>query len=164
VETQFAPGSKVRTAPKTPRSKRVVPLPAVTAEALALHMAEYPPGDDGTLFMTRLGTSYRSDYYGTIIKKAVTNSGLPEDTTSHSLRHHYASILIGGGESVVAVAERLGHSTAQTVLQVYAHLLHGSEDKTRSVIDQAWSSSSGLKPGPTRATWNEPPAQSPKTH
>ncbi len=69
IEWQLAPGSKVRTAPKTSRSTRTIPLPQVVAEALSMHLSEFP------------------------------------------LRHHYASVLLAQGESVVAVAERLGITT-----------------------------------------------------
>ena len=40
----------------------------------------------------------------------------PESKTSHDLRHDYASVLLAQGESVVAVAERLGHHNASLVL------------------------------------------------
>ena len=42
------------------------------------------------------------------------------------------------GESVVAVAERLGHEDASLVLSTYGHLMPGSDDRTRSAIDSAW--------------------------
>lgn len=65
---------------------------------------------------------------------------LPADTTSHALRHHYASVLLAAGESVVAVAERLGHDDATLVLTTYGHLMPDSESRTRKAIDSAWSS------------------------
>jgi len=43
------------------------------------------------------------------------------------------------GESVVAVAERLGHHNAALVLSTYGHLMPDSEDRTRQAIDDAWS-------------------------
>ena len=139
VEFQFAPQSKVRTDPKTPRSKRTIPLPQITVEALAAHLAQFPAGQDGTLFITRQETPYRHDYYGSVLfQRARAKARLPEGTTPHALRHHYASELIGAGESVVTVADRLGHTNASTVIQVYAHLLQGSEDNTRRAIDNAW--------------------------
>jgi integrase len=139
VEWQIAPGSKVRSEPKTPRSRRTVPLPQMVAEALAEHIAAFPPGGDGTLFTTRTDEPYRHDYYGTIIfQKAVARAGLAAGTTSHDLRHHYASVLLAAGESVVAVAERLGHENATLVLKTYGHLMPDSEDRTRRAIDDAW--------------------------
>ncbi len=88
----------------------------------------------------RNGTPYRHDYYGTrIFSEAVAKAGLPVSTTSHDLRHHYASVLLAQGESVVAVAERLGHHNASLVLSTYGHLMPDSEDRTRRAIDNAWS-------------------------
>ena len=140
VEWQFAPQSKVRTDPKTPRSRRTVPLPHVVADALARHIESFPPDADGTIFTTRFGEPYRHDYYGTtIFRAAVTAGGLPSGTTSHALRHHYASVLLAAGESVVAVAERLGHENATLVLKTYGHLMPDSEDRTRRAVDEAWA-------------------------
>lgn len=142
IEWQLAPGQKSRSAPKTRRSVRSVPLPQVVAEALSAHIAIHPPGPDGTLFTTRFGTPYRHDYYGTrIFAEAVARAGLPASTTSHDLRHHYASVLLLQGESVVAVAERLGHHNASLVLSTYGHLMPDSEDRTRRAVDTAWSTS-----------------------
>lgn len=70
--------------------------------------------------------------------RAVSEAGLPQGTTSHDLRHHYASVLLAAGESVVAVAERLGHEDASLVLSTYGHLLPDSDDRTRSAVDAAW--------------------------
>ncbi len=53
-------------------------------------------------------------------------------------RHHYASVLLAAGESVAAVAERLGHENAQLVLTTYGHLMPDSEDRTRRAVDDAW--------------------------
>lgn len=141
VEWQIAPGSKVRSDPKTRRSRRTLPLPQVVADALAIHMVAFPPGADGSLFTTRFGTPYRHDYYGAqIFVRAAKRAGLPAGTTPHDLRHHFASVLLAGGESVVAVAERLGHENATLVLSTYGHLMPDSEGRTRRAIDIAWSS------------------------
>lgn len=140
IESQLAPGEKSRRAPKTPRSTRTIPLPQVVAEALSRHLAQFPAAEDGTLFTTRFGTPYRHDYYGTrIFGEAVTRAGLPSSTTSHDLRHHYASVLLAQGESVIVVAERLGHHNASLVLSTYGHLMPDSEDRTRRAVDNAWA-------------------------
>jgi integrase len=68
-----------------------------------------------------------------------TSTALPPGTTSHDLRHHYASVLLHAGESVIAVAERLGHRNANLVLSVYGHLLPDSEERTRKALDGAWN-------------------------
>jgi integrase len=54
IEWQFAPQSKIRSEPKTRRSRRVVPLPQVVSTAVKEHIARFPPASDGTLFTTPL--------------------------------------------------------------------------------------------------------------
>jgi integrase len=68
----------------------------------------------------------------------VASAGLPVGTTSHDPRHHFASLLLAAGESVIAVAERLGHDDASLVLSTYGHLMPDSEDWTRRAVDAAW--------------------------
>jgi integrase len=146
IEWQFTQGSKgERSEPKTPRSKRIIPLPRVVAEALASHLTASPAAEDGTIFTTGKGAPLGHVYYGhNLMGRAVTKAGLPKGTTSHDLRHHYASVLLAAGESVVAVAERLGHEDASLVLSTYGHLMPDSDDRTRSAIDAAWDTASAL--------------------
>jgi integrase len=100
----------------------------------------FPAAADGSIFSTKTGAVYRHDYYGAqIFAAAVRKAGIPAGTTTHDLRHHYASVLLHAGESVVAVAERLGHENASLVLSTYGHLMPDSEERTRRVIDEAWS-------------------------
>lgn len=118
-----------------------MPLPQVVAEALSRHIEDFPPPEDGTLFTTRFGAPYRHDYYGTrIFSEAVRAAGLPPSTTSHDLRHHYASVLLAQGESVIAVAERLGHHNAGLVLSTYGHLM-----RTRRIGPAARSTMPGRR-------------------
>ncbi len=79
--------------PKTPRSRRVLPLPSVVADALAAHLAAYPPGADGWLFTSSTGASWGHARYGAQLwGGARRRAALPEGTTTHDLRHHYASV------------------------------------------------------------------------
>ena len=125
----------------SPRSRRALPLPEVVGKALAAHIAEFPPTEDGSLFTTANGNLYRHEHDGArIFAPSVKKAELLAGTTSHALRHHYASVLLAAGESVVAVAERLGHENAALVLKTYGHLMPDSEDRTRRAIDDAWTS------------------------
>lgn len=155
VEHQLADRTRQRVDPKTPRSRRTVPLPAAVATALSAHMAEFPPLDDGSLFYGHNRRPYAHTMYGSRIfavavrRLAATDPTFPARTTTHDLRHHYASVLLAAGESVVAVAERLGHDDAGMVLRVYGHLMPDTEDRTRRAIDEAWSAA--LRPAATEA-------------
>lgn len=123
---------------KTPRSVRDVPLPAVVADGIAAHLTEFP-SLSGYLFTAARGRPWwQMDYTNRFFRPAVAASGLPDGTTTHDLRHHYASVLLAAGESVVGVAERLGHENGTLVLTTYGHLLPDSEERTRRALDEAW--------------------------
>jgi len=136
--------------PKRRASRRQLPLPQVAADALAAHLAAYPPfprevvcRDAGRtwtesvelVFTTERGTPVRRNKFSTIWRPAVEAAGLPQGTTFHDLRHFYASLLIAHGESVKVVQARLGHATAAETLDTYAHLWPDSEDRTRAAVD-----------------------------
>ena len=81
VEFQTTPDGKYRVPPKTPRSRRNLPLPEVVGRAVAAHIAEFPPTDDGSLFTTANGNLYRHDHYGArIFAPAVKKAELPAGT------------------------------------------------------------------------------------
>jgi integrase len=154
VEWQLTQDGKHRVSPKTPRSRRTLPLPTVVAETLAAHISEFSPAEDGSLFTTTSGNLYRQEHFGArVFKPAAKSAGLPPGVTSHDLRHHYAPVLLAAGESVVAVAERLGHENATLVLKTYGHLMPDSEDRTRRAIDTAWSTSDGPQTAQAPSRW-----------
>jgi integrase len=129
--TDFAP-------PKSTRSRRTIPLPDLVLQALSQHLAVYP--SDGLVFTNTEGRPVRQNSFAVTFRAAARRAGL-EGVTFRDLRHHYASLLIHGGESVKAVQARLGHSSASITLDVYSHLWPDSEDRTRNAIDDAWGRS-----------------------
>ncbi len=133
-EPSFAP-------PKSRASVRVVPLPDIALEALAEHVRAYPPGDHDLIFTDTAGRPLRRNRFGEIWRTAADAAGLPARTGCHALRHYYASVLIRGGESVKVVQARLGHASPVETLEVYAGLWPDDDDRTRSVIDAAFSAS-----------------------
>lgn len=129
---------------KTHGSRRTVPMPSLVGMALAEHVRKFPTEENGFLFPMRrglfVGQPMRRNGYGAKhFKLAVRAAGLPADTTTHDLRHHFASVLLAAGESVIAVAERLGHDDASLVMSTYGHLMPDQEDRTRKAIDGAWA-------------------------
>lgn len=128
VREQLHPRHRERMPLKTPWSARTVPLPDVALGALAAHLASRPAGE--WVFADGEGRPFLHGRYA----KALARHGV----TSHDFRHHYASVLLAAGESVVTVARRLGHKDASLVLQVYGHMLPDSEERTRKAVDTAW--------------------------
>jgi integrase len=73
------------------------------------------------------------------LKSLLKQAGLPETITLHTLRHTCATMLLDAGESVVNVAELLGHKNANTTLGIYAHVVkasqaRGVEDLSRRLL------------------------------
>ena len=56
VEWQLTQDGKHHKSPKTPRSRRTVPLPTVVAETLAAHISEFARAEDGSLSPRPAGT------------------------------------------------------------------------------------------------------------
>jgi len=121
--------------PKTDASDRTIPLPTVVIDALAAHLAAYPPLEDGLVFVNDVGRPIRRTSFGDIWRPAVMAAGAPHGTGFHELRHYYASLLIRHGESVKVVQARLGHKSATETLDTYSHLWPDSDDQTRQAID-----------------------------
>lgn len=152
VETQIPPDGTVREDPKTPLSKRPIPLPQFAAEALAAHIAACAPLEDGSLFYSTRKRLWGTSHYGKVFAAAAIHAGLPEGTTTHDLRHHFASVLLHEGESVVAVAELLGHKDANLVLKTYGHLMPDSGERTRQMLEGAWGNADQVRTsGSTKA-------------
>ena len=68
------------------------------------------------------------NFLTTKFHRVITNSNLP-NVRFHDLRHSVASNLLAQGFSVVQVQEWLGHGSAATTLNIYAHV-----DKTSKKV------------------------------
>lgn len=102
--------------PKRKASQRDVPVPRVLVEALAAHLAAFPPvtremvcrdeaGRTWTevvelVFTTERGDPLNRSRFGDLWRRAIAEAGLAASVTYHDLRHFYASLLIDHGESV----------------------------------------------------------------
>ena len=73
--------------------------------------------------------------------KPACRAALPDHPTLrwHDLRHTFVSLLIAQGVNVKAIAAQAGHSSAAFTLDVYGHLMPGSDDELRQALSAAWS-------------------------
>ncbi|MBO0608816.1 tyrosine-type recombinase/integrase [Myceligenerans salitolerans] len=145
-------GVRVFALPKNEKT-REVPLPAEVAREVKAHMAKYPPvavtlpwkDVDGDPVTARLILT--NSRHNAMIGSVVTRDLWPPALTAvkirpgrengcHMLRHVYASTLLHHGESIKALSEYLGHSSAGFTLRVYTHLMPGSAERTRRAVDE----------------------------
>jgi len=98
------------------RKQRVIPvLPAVRAAvADYLRACPYRPERDGPLFVGARGGPLNPRLVQRQVAALRGFLGLPETATPHSLRHSFATHLLGGGGDLRAIQELLGHASLST--------------------------------------------------
>lgn len=106
------------------RREDVLPLPAITAEAIAAYLKhERPKTRNRAVFVRHVAPRDEpvgADLVRKTIRRAYARAGLPY-TRSHLLRHTMANRLLAGGSSLKEVADVLRHRSLNTTM-VYAKL------------------------------------------
>lgn len=138
---------------KTRRSRRVVPMPVMVADALRAHCEAFPPvvqevGDcDGRtvhrtalVFTRRDGSPANANNVRQPFNRARDAVGLGSSVCFHVLRHTYASLLIASGTHLMVIRDRMGHASIKVTADIYGHLYPAEDDRTRAAIDDAFSS------------------------
>ena len=113
--------------------ERVVPLGRAAAEAIERYLNECRPRLQKkpceTVFLSRTGRPLERIALWMLVEKYGRSSGLLKNISPHTLRHCFASHLLGGGADLRVVQELLGHSDINTT-QVYTHV---DSDRLKSV-------------------------------
>ncbi len=124
-----APGGRtVLTSPKTPKSKRDVPLPRFLTEELEDYLATLDIGGEDRVF------PFTKHFLRYEMQRGCKASGV-EPITIHGLRHSHVSLLINQGFSALAIGDRMGHE-AQDITLRYAHLFPSVQDDMAAALDE----------------------------
>jgi hypothetical protein len=115
---------------------------ALLGTALAAGLGKAP--DSAPVLATPLGEYQSPDAVSHAWARAV-----PE-ITFHSLRHTHASMLIASGMDILTISRRLGHASPAITLNVYGHLVHGSDDRAAQIVDAAFGNGSNSVAGPSK--------------
>ena len=134
--------------PKTPRSRRQIPLPASLWRALIEHkrrQAEERLKADpdyqnlDLVFATHIGKPLMPhniirQHFKPLLEKAK----LPASIRLYDLRHSCATLLLAANEHPKVVSERLGHASVTLTLDTYSHVLpsmqQAASDKLESIL------------------------------
>lgn len=131
--------------PKTPQSRRQIPLPVTVMKDLDEHRIQQletilkaKPGEYSNhdlVFASRTGEplNHKKVYYNHF-KPLLAQAGLP-DIRLYSLRHTCATLLLIAGTNPKVVAERLGHASINLTLDTYSHVLPGIQETATATLE-----------------------------
>lgn len=71
-----------------------------------------------------------------IFRPLLRECGIPDSFTFHQLRHYHASVLLEAGVPVTVIAQRLGHSSCKTTLDIYSHVIEHPQDKAVTALEE----------------------------
>jgi integrase len=135
--------------PKTRHGRRTISLPAHLVTELRTHWREQQEQrlaaglgkapDTAPVFATADGRHLSPNAITKAWPVAMAAIGMPA-VTLHSLRHTHASMLINAGLDILAISRRMGHSSPTITLNVYGHLIHGTDDRAAQVMEAAFGS------------------------
>jgi integrase len=126
-----------REGPQAPKSRagiRTVPILAVLRDYLdALKIASGRDGDD-LVFGRSASVPFPASSVSKRGRRAFAVAGLTP-ITLHDCRHTFASLLIAAGVNAKALSVFVGHSTIQMTFDQYGHLMPGSREQARELVD-----------------------------
>jgi integrase len=136
--------------PKTERSRRTLPLPAVTLEALRAHHRRQAAErlrakvwvDDQVVFSTKHGTTIEPRNVNRELNRLCEVAGL-DQVGVHVLRHTFATLLLGAGEDVATVSELMGHRNTVITMTRYQHVLQANRRRAVERIDAIFAQPAG---------------------
>lgn len=84
-----------------------------------------------------------------VFKRILKKAGL-RHIRPHDMRHTFASLLLSNGESPVYVKEQLGHSSINTTVDIYGHLIPSSNRDAINRLDNPHPSATYPQPAQTK--------------
>ena len=108
--------------------ERVIPVGRTAVAAVREYLAGLRPAlakpqSGDLLLLSRTGRPMGRIEIWRLVKKYAIRAGMPRNLTVHTLRHCFATHLLGGGADLRSVQEMLGHVDIGTT-QVYTHVDH----------------------------------------
>lgn len=117
--------------------ERIVPVGQKALEALKIYMQERQEmrlvKDPEAIFVNKNGTRLSARSVQRLVAKVTGATGMNKSATPHTLRHSFATHMLGSGADLRSIQELLGHKSLSTT-QRYTHV--GVEELSK-VYDKA---------------------------
>jgi integrase len=122
--------------PKTERSRRTLPLPAIALEALGEQKAR---ATSATVVFARAdGRPLPPAEVTREFQQLLADAGIRR-VTFHALRHTAAAIMLDrSGGDLRQVSVMLGHSTIATTVDIYGGMAEAAKEKAVAAMDEAF--------------------------
>jgi len=130
--------------PKSARSRRDIPLPAVTVGVLLEHRKRQEAEraviepywqETGLVFTTTIGTVIEPRNLARVLDALVADAGVRR-IRLHDMRHTCASLLLAQGVPARVVMEVLGHSQLGITMNLYSHVMPSALREAADAIDR----------------------------
>jgi integrase len=121
--------------PKSDKGTRTIPAPSHVLDVLGQSVGRR---HEGHVLRQPNGAVVNHTRFREAWAETCRRAGV-EGVRFHDLRHFYASALIAGGCSVTAVQHALGHESASTTLNTYAHLWRDDAERIRGAVEAVFA-------------------------
>jgi integrase len=120
--------------PKSETSARTVPILAMLRDHLDAHKLASGRDGSGLVFGRTAEDAFVASTVSDRADRAWEAAEL-ERITLHECRHTFASLLIDAGVNAKAIQTFMGHATIEMTFDQYGHLMPGSRDQARELVD-----------------------------
>lgn len=122
--------------PKTRKSRRRVPVPAVFRALLAGHrLRRGSPAADDLVFAPDGQIPFQAERLCRLADQAWKKSRITGRLRLHQSRHTYASFLIAAGVNAKALSSFMGHPSITVAFDLYGHLMPATEAEGAALLD-----------------------------
>ncbi|WP_413927204.1 tyrosine-type recombinase/integrase [Clostridioides sp. ES-S-0001-03] len=122
-------GEEIISSPKTPKSKRIVPIPHFLYNNIKDYLSKlYDLKEDERIF------KFAKSYLSKELDRCCKLSNIKRIRV-HDLRHSHASLLVNMDINILTIAERLGHEKAETTWNTYSHLYPNKQLEVAQKLD-----------------------------
>ncbi len=134
-------GAPIFQEPKTPKARRVIPIPVEVAAALQAHRVRQNAirlacdawRDHDLVFTVADGGPINPGNLLRNLRALAKKAEIPP-LNIHALRHTHATLLLQQGQNAKVIQERLGHANISMTLSTYAHVLPDMQEHASDAI------------------------------